>query len=161
MTTPNINKITEISYETLKKSLCTLTGVSESEDDLLREAYNITSDWISGRIRGREVDENSFLAVARRVIKEYTIYRFNRISEEGLTSRQQDGETVTWDTKYLNQFEDDLESVIVSAGDGWSITVLSQRENTVWNEGHTSTPLFYNGVTWIWSENHANLRGGR
>jgi len=159
MTSPNINEIEDISYTTLKSSLCTLTGVAEDKDKLLHAAYDITSDWISGRIRGREVDENAFLAVARRIIKEYTIYRFNRVSEEGLTSRQQDGESVTWDTNYLSQFENDLESVIKSAGDGWSVIVMNQQQSTAWKEGHTATPLFYLGTTWIWSDNHAFLGG--
>ena len=157
MTTPKSSEITEISYDTLKSSLLILTGVDKDNDELLHEAYDIASDWISGRVRGREVNENSFLSVARRIIKEYTIYRFNRVSEEGLSSREQDGESITWDKDYLKQFEEDLENVIISGGDGWTLTVMSQRQSTAWRTGHTATPLFYKGVTWLWSPNQANL----
>lgn len=89
--------VTPIDFNSLKDTLVTRTQVDPNNLELLQAAYDSASSELYALVAGEEVNTVKFEAIAKTAIIESTVYRFNRLSEEGMSSATQDGETHAWE----------------------------------------------------------------
>ncbi|WP_086348782.1 phage head-tail connector protein [Candidatus Enterococcus clewellii] len=153
-----MDEIQAINYADVRAELLTLTGVADEEgaDDQLEQAYKLASGYLYSLVAGEEVDTVKFEALSRIALIESAVYRFNRLSEEGMSSRTQDGESITWEADPLSKWEDKIKDTIKNKVKHWKLIMASTRDdtNTRMDLGYR-VPLLANG-TWYYT----NILGG-
>jgi hypothetical protein len=143
--------IPDINYDDLKDDLLVATGIGKNGDDSkLRVAYNAASRYANGLIAGAQVDQRRFRAVLSTSLFEMTILRFNRLEEEGMKSREQDGESITWSGQMYEPWDEKLKSVVIdNEATGWIVTMYTADEYSTSETYETYHPFFGSNV-WTW-----------
>ncbi|OJG97179.1 hypothetical protein RV18_GL001044 [Enterococcus termitis] len=142
----------------MRSELLTLTGVSDTQgaDKQLEEAYKLASGYLYSFIAGEEVDSVKFEALARIALIESAVYRFNRLSEEGMQQRSQDGESITWEKDPMDKWVNKIKDVIQGKVQNWCLIMASTRGagRQRYDLGYR-VPLLANGI-WYYT----NVLGG-
>jgi hypothetical protein len=145
-----IPEIEQINYKDLEADLRIATGIGDGDDSKLKVAYTAASRYAFGLIAGAQVDKVKFIAVLATSLYEMTILRFNRFEEEGMKSREQDGESITWSSTMYEPWDAKLQSVIVNEQSaGWIVRTYGTDDYKSSETYETYHPFFGNSV-WTW-----------
>ncbi|GFH39847.1 phage head-tail connector protein [Lactococcus insecticola] len=149
--------ITPINYDAIKDDLMLIVGIDDGEDDSqLRQAYRLASGYLYALVAGEEVDTVKFEALAATALSESAVYRFNRLSEEGMSQRTQDGESITWESDPMEKWAEAIKATIRNKIINWKLIMVSTiDQNERYDLGYR-VPLLANG-TWYYT-NTGRLR---
>lgn len=139
-----------ISYDDLKSSLIVITGVEEDSDEQLRTAFEVSSNRLYALIADEEVNKKKFEAIMHVALFEMTVYRFNRISEEGMKSTGQKEEHIVWEEDPYKNFEQKIKDTIKSSFEGYEIRYSGSGNGVNRSNPYEYVTPIYSNMDWYY-----------